>query len=104
MKKLKIKTMIIKSVFKCSSCNAVTVETNEYTNSMKLKTFRENFKGIRIQQTVGSCDYCVNHWGVDLCGCGSGQKVGKCKNDYSECKNKIPAQTLFTLKDITPKF
>lgn len=25
------------------------------------------------------CDHCVNHWGIDLCGCGSGQKVGKCE-------------------------
>lgn len=25
------------------------------------------------------CDHCVNHWGIGLCGCGSGQKVGKCE-------------------------
>jgi len=101
--------MEITDVYKCSGCNAVTIEGisdegEQFSNSMKLKAFRENFKGIRIKRTLASCNYCVNHWGVDLCGCGSGQKVGKCKNDYYECQNKIPAQQLFEMKDSTPKF
>lgn len=36
-----------------------------------------------------NCNYCVNHWGLDLCGCGSGEKLGEC-----ECGGQIPAQSL----------
>ena len=25
------------------------------------------------------CDHCVNHWGIDVCECGSGEPVGKCE-------------------------
>jgi len=42
----------------------------------------------------GNCNYCVNHWGIDLCGCGSGEKVGECDNDFQECLNNIPMQSL----------
>ena len=26
-----------------------------------------------------SCNHCVNHYGIDLCECGSGKAVGKCE-------------------------
>lgn len=38
------------------------------------------------------CDHCINGWGIDLCGCGSGEKIGKCHNKFFECKNNLPAQ------------
>ena len=38
----------------------------------------------------GNCNYCVNNWGVDLCGCGSGEEFGKCKEGYKACER--PAQ------------
>jgi hypothetical protein len=31
-----------------------------------------------------NCNYCVNNWGLDLCGCGSGYKFGKCKECNGE--------------------
>ena len=34
------------------------------------------------------CDYCVNHWGMDLCKCGSGEKIRECS-----CGCGLPAQT-----------
>ena len=24
------------------------------------------------------CNHCINHWGIDLCDCGSGEKPGEC--------------------------
>ena len=31
------------------------------------------------------CDHCVNHYGLDLCGCGSGEDYGNCNYDFDEC-------------------
>lgn len=73
---------------KCK-CGAVTVEIEGESYSMPRKEFRSRFPGKRTQRgrTTGCCNYCVNHWGTDLCGCGSGEKFGKCGNGLSECKH-----------------
>lgn len=75
-------------------CGAVTVIGQDFDNSMTLKTFRAEFPGVRLQRKnkYSNCNHCVNHWGIDLCGCGSGEPVGKCDGGYTECKNNIPAQ------------
>jgi hypothetical protein len=39
------------------------------------------------------CNHCVNHYGIDICGCGSGQPVGKCDNDFDECIAGMASQT-----------
>ena len=57
-------------------------EFNKYT---KLNLKESNFKNA---ETCYMCDYCVNHWGMDLCKCGSGKKIHEC-----ECKCNLPAQT-----------
>ena len=31
------------------------------------------------------CDHCSNHWGIDLCACGSGEPYWKCNWGYREC-------------------
>lgn len=90
--------------YRCSNCGAITVTCNEFTNSMPIELFKKNFKNLRISREVINCDYCINHWGIDLCGCGSGEKLGKCENDFYECRHNIPAQVLFTQKDMSPKF
>lgn len=84
---------------KCS-CGAVTVdyindEGERINVSMKEKLYRETFKGIRLStsQLYSNCNHCVNHWGIDLCNCGSGKKVGKC-HEFNSCKNNIPAQEI----------
>jgi hypothetical protein len=74
------------------ACGAVTVEIDGAHYSMPRKEFRERFPGQRAKMKVGSCDYCVNHWGTDLCGCGSGEKFGKCDNKLPECRR--PAQSI----------
>jgi hypothetical protein len=84
----------------CSGCGAVTVEYvndegQKVSNSMPLNLFEEHFKGVKLEkEKYSSCNYCVNHWGIDLCGCGSGNKVGECNGEFCECRNDIPAQHL----------
>lgn len=75
--------MKIEYIQKCK-CGAVTIKfDNGASNSM----FRETFEKLDLDtgdatwlhQFCCCCNHCVNHWGIDLCGCGSGQKVGKCE-------------------------
>lgn len=84
-------------------CGAITVEAEDgsFSNSMRLDTFRKEFPGVRIRSKpkYGDCNYCVNQWGVDLCGCGSGAPVGKCRGKFQECRNKTPAQKLRKQKE-----
>lgn len=84
------------------SCGAVTVtvldcDGNEQTMSMAYEIYIVNFSKIPLEDTkFYNCDHCINHYGVDLCGCGSGQLVGECDNDCHECKNNMPSQQLIT--------
>jgi hypothetical protein len=74
-------------------CGAITVEINGASYSMPRKIFLDKFPGEKVpRKTMGCCDYCVNKWGVDLCGCGSGKKFKKCKEGYAECRR--PAQSI----------
>jgi len=69
-------------------CGAATVEHEGQTYSMKLDTLGKHFPDLMDAAPdceVGSCDYCVNHWGIDLCGCGSGQAPSECDEGYPEC-------------------
>lgn len=52
--------------------------------------------GIKITEYKETymCDHCVNHYGVDLCGCGSGEEVGECEGEFDECICEIPMQTV----------
>lgn len=81
---------------KCS-CGAITVHTDNGVYECKQKNLREFFPGIDLRkiermQSSYSCNHCVNHYGLDLCGCGSGEDFGKCHNDLDECR--IPMQKL----------
>lgn len=67
-------------------CGAITIYfKNGAANSMRHSTFKKIKKeyGIdlrKLQRLPKSycCDHCVNHYGIDVCECGSGCKVGKC--------------------------
>jgi hypothetical protein len=83
---------------KCS-CGAITVMSEDnkdgYNVSMNETDFKKHFPDLEIESGEwGSCNYCVNHWGIDLCGCGSGEKVGECQNEFDECRSNVPAQYL----------
>ena len=38
----------------------------------------------RLQNTC-CCDHCVNHYGLELCACGSGQPYESCDENLEEC-------------------
>ena len=81
-------------------CGAITIEDKEgtFSNSMTKKTFEKEFNDTEIEFEEGeysNCNHCVNHWGIDICGCGSGEKVGECKEGLYECKNNIASQIKF---------
>ena len=67
------------------ACGAVTVYIDDTPYSMKKAEFKRRFGRLprignkaRLADT-GSCNYCVNHWGIDLCACGSGEHYRKCR-------------------------
>ena len=79
---------------KCS-CGAITVIDEDGEDySMPEEVYYKLYSEVEIIGSYGGCNYCVNHWGIDLCGCGSGEKVGECDNDYEECRNHQHAQTI----------
>lgn len=63
-------------------CGAVTVS---YNNGASNSMFQETFNKLHLDISDAKflpdsccCDHCVNHWGIDLCECGSGERVGEC--------------------------
>jgi hypothetical protein len=76
-------------------CGAITIQTPLGTYSCELKDFHKYFpnvdlrkcKTVRAKQESYCCDYCVNGYGLDLCSCGSKEKVGGC-----ECGSTKPMQ------------
>jgi hypothetical protein len=88
------------------TCGAVTVlssnNDDNYDVSMTLEDFKKHFPDMTLEEgKFCNCNYCVNHWGIDLCNCGSGEKVGKCTNGLHDCRNNIPAQYLDKPKTYT---
>lgn len=82
------------------NCGAVTVYVDGEDYSMPKEKFDELFGGEDadgmecIAENWCNCNYCVNHWGIDLCGCGSGEKVGECEEGFDECKSNTPMQSM----------
>lgn len=81
---------MIESYFSCL-CGAVTLEVDGSTYSAERKNLRKFFPHIDLRKvrrypTTFCCDHCVNHYGLDLCGCGSGEPFGKCTNGLPECE------------------
>lgn len=75
------------------TCGAVTVtfeDGNE--SSMYEETFRKlhlDTQNAQVLNETYTCNHCVNHWGIDLCECGSGCRVGEC-----ECGSNNPHDEL----------
>ena len=73
--------MKIEYIQKCK-CRAVTINfDNGASNSMFWETFEkldlDTGDATWLHQSY-CCDHCANHWGIDLCECGSGARVGEC--------------------------
>ena len=89
-------------------CGAVTLYTDEGVYSVmrkNLKNFLPNLdlrtlKGKRLQETY-CCNHCTNHYGLDLCGCGSGELFGECENGLEECA--IPMQVIGSYSKVRAK-
>jgi len=85
-------------VTKCA-CGARTVAIDGKEYSMSRKTFNKKFGYIprvgssKRMDDTSNCNYCVNKWGIDLCGCGSGEKFGKCRNMLG-CSKRPPIQSI----------
>lgn len=76
-------------------CGAITLHTEDsssYSCEQKnLKKFLPDIDLRRIKRLQESycCDHCANHYGMDLCGCGSGEPFGKCNNGLEECSRPM---------------
>jgi len=76
-------------IFLCS-CGAVTITIDGNDYSMPRELLSEyNIKEEDITHEVCGCNYCINHWGIDLCACGSGEKYQECKEEYEVCGNSM---------------
>lgn len=70
-------------IAKRCQCGAVTVSSNNGDISMPYSEFKTEYPEVKLEKgKYGSCNYCVNHWGTNLCKCGSGKKKGKCNCKY----------------------
>ena len=67
---------------KCD-CGAITIDSENKSGSISMRPTL--FKKIRKQFNLKfewlnkyyCCNHCVNHWGIDICSCGSGEKSRK---------------------------
>ena len=74
---------------KCQ-CGAVTVDMQtaegKQSYSMAEALFTEHFPDAKLSDLeYCNCNHCVNHWGIDLCACGSGEHPSECENGFDEC-------------------
>ena len=75
------------------SCGAVTVYGDGWENSMFKATFDEKYPDLELDEgSYGGCNHCINHWGIDICGCGSGEPAGECANKFEACVKGHPYQ------------
>ena len=93
--------MNIEGYYICE-CGAVTVTTDVGEYSCKKENAERFFNGFDLFEneplfTAYSCNHCVNKWGLDLCGCGSGELFGQCQNKSLYCA--VPAQSLIDKYD-----
>jgi len=93
----KVKHSSITAYSKCD-CGAITLTIDGEDYSVSGKRFSEFFPSIDLRHYRGkkrldmyACNHCVNHYGLDLCGCGSGALFGKCKEGHDECGKPMQA-------------
>lgn len=77
------------------SCGAVTITMDGNDYSMPKEMFEEKYGSldnsselpdqVKDIQEYFQCNYCVNGWGLDLCACGSGEKMDECDNEHDCC-------------------
>ena len=75
-----VKQIVSYSVCKCG---AVTLFFEDGTTNCckrkNLKKFGVSLKGIKKEKEQSwCCNHCANHYGIDICSCGSGKEYEKC--------------------------
>jgi len=89
--------MYINNIIECS-CGAISfnIDGGKDSFSMLKENFENQFGELdsftddqKSDMTYGSCNHCVNHWGLDLCACGSGEKLEDCNEGFDECGNPM---------------
>ena len=93
---MRINGNIVVSYQKCL-CGAITIECSDGEYSCKQKNLKKFFPGIDLRKLTRyretcCCNHCVNRYGLDLCGCGSGEEFGKWDAGLEECS--VPMQKL----------
>lgn len=83
------------------NCGAITIsqEDDPDSVSMSRETFDKEMPNVKIENEGEehiNCNHCVNHWGVDLCVCGSGEKPEECQETFARCGN--PYQDIEAVK------
>ncbi|MBQ1736106.1 MAG: hypothetical protein II038_14760 [Lachnospiraceae bacterium] len=73
------------------NCGAITVydeDGNSYScDEKKIRQYIPNLDLRRHKklQDCWCCDHCVNHYGLDLCACGSGEPYQTCDGGTEYC-------------------
>ena len=95
--------MKITEVQPCN-CGAVTLYFESGDNNSLSPENAPNL-GIKIPkptlETSIHCNHCINHYGLDLCACGSGESPKDCDGGFSECGK--PYQTIGKSVQFNPK-
>lgn len=96
------KTKVSVKQLSVCDCGAITITIDGIDYSCSREYFNEHFEIIdgsfrsRKINKFSCCNHCVNHWGLDICACGSGEKVGECDGEF-ECCN-TPSQDIETCR------
>ena len=74
-------------------CGSITLEfDNGADSSMYLETFEQlglDLSEAEEGQETCACNHCANRWGIDLCECGSGERVGECDCGSSKAHDTL---------------
>lgn len=77
-------------------CGAITIYTQNNNYSLKWSNRKVLLPNYDLRSLRGKllpmtkeCNHCSKKIGLDLCGCGSGQLYGKCKNNTEQCKKAM---------------
>ena len=83
-----MKTDIVSyQVCKCGAITLNTADGGAYSCKRRnLKRFVDvDLRRVERLHDVVCCDHCVNHYGMDLCACGSGETPSRCKGGFDCC-------------------
>ena len=68
-------------------CGAITVDKDGNSQCVMEDRLDEFFPGYQVTEDniFVNCNHCINHWGVDICACGSGEAPEECANNFDCC-------------------